>query len=356
MQADVSVDAVATGNAFSATPSCSNRIGPAMTCFCVAFATAPPFIAGGSRSPPQRHPSRTALHPTPRPRRTTATLRSRRSRRIWAIWFAARCLERRSQGGTEGLRADEIATRPVRQPGKMSLAFAATRVSAAPRACARPAVAARAARTTGTWFPGSEAPKHLDGSLPADYGFDPLKLVRAARPLGARRGSPRASFALQRHARSPKGASWHHCAASLSPECGRAKGLATRPARATCAIARVRGIAAARRKRQPARSRGRQFLWQRLDMARPCERRTPLALGRALRVVLSGCVGAGEAAQHLLRIESSRSTVSSSVLRTSHFDPASAQAGGAHRRYDSRLAVQRGPASRRHLWHFCCWF
>lgn len=26
------------------------------------------------------------------------------------------------------------------------------------------------------WYPGSESPKHLDGSLPGDYGFDPLKL------------------------------------------------------------------------------------------------------------------------------------------------------------------------------------
>jgi hypothetical protein len=28
-----------------------------------------------------------------------------------------------------------------------------------------------------SWFPGSKLPDHLDGSLPGDYGFDPLGLV-----------------------------------------------------------------------------------------------------------------------------------------------------------------------------------
>ncbi|KAL6784696.1 LHCA2 [Auxenochlorella protothecoides x Auxenochlorella symbiontica] len=28
----------------------------------------------------------------------------------------------------------------------------------------------------GTWYPGAKRPKHLDGSLPGDYGFDPLRL------------------------------------------------------------------------------------------------------------------------------------------------------------------------------------
>lgn len=27
-----------------------------------------------------------------------------------------------------------------------------------------------------SWFPGSKLPDHLDGSLPADFGFDPLSL------------------------------------------------------------------------------------------------------------------------------------------------------------------------------------
>merc|ERR1719247_444249 len=28
----------------------------------------------------------------------------------------------------------------------------------------------------GNWYPGAASPKWLDGSLPGDYGFDPLKL------------------------------------------------------------------------------------------------------------------------------------------------------------------------------------
>ena len=36
-------------------------------------------------------------------------------------------------------------------------------------------VAARAA-SRPLWLPGSTAPKHLDGSMPGDYGFDPLNL------------------------------------------------------------------------------------------------------------------------------------------------------------------------------------
>eukprot|EP00959_Pyramimonas_sp_CCMP1952_P273703 5720785-Pyramimonas_sp.AAC.1 len=58
---------------------------------------------------------------------------------------------------------------------------------------ARPVVQTRAkttaARATGrtalsvvareaAWAPGSEAPAHLTGSMAADFGFDPLGLVR----------------------------------------------------------------------------------------------------------------------------------------------------------------------------------
>jgi light-harvesting complex I chlorophyll a/b binding protein 4 len=39
----------------------------------------------------------------------------------------------------------------------------------------RTSVAARAANRP-LWLPGSEAPAHLNGTLPADYGFDPLGL------------------------------------------------------------------------------------------------------------------------------------------------------------------------------------
>lgn len=37
------------------------------------------------------------------------------------------------------------------------------------------AVVARAAARP-TWCPGYDTPAHLDGSLPGDYGFDPLGL------------------------------------------------------------------------------------------------------------------------------------------------------------------------------------
>lgn len=37
-------------------------------------------------------------------------------------------------------------------------------------------VVARAADTRPNWNPGSETPAWLDGSLPGDYGFDPLGL------------------------------------------------------------------------------------------------------------------------------------------------------------------------------------
>lgn len=33
------------------------------------------------------------------------------------------------------------------------------------------------------WYPGGEAPKHLDGSLPGDYGFDPLSLASEEKAL-----------------------------------------------------------------------------------------------------------------------------------------------------------------------------
>merc|ERR1712007_243548 len=31
-------------------------------------------------------------------------------------------------------------------------------------------------KTRNLWFPGNEPPVHLDGSMPGDFGFDPLRL------------------------------------------------------------------------------------------------------------------------------------------------------------------------------------
>lgn len=41
---------------------------------------------------------------------------------------------------------------------------------------ARSAVVVRAAANRPTWYPGATPPAHLDGSMPGDYGFDPLRL------------------------------------------------------------------------------------------------------------------------------------------------------------------------------------
>ncbi|QDZ18736.1 chloroplast chlorophyll a-b binding protein [Chloropicon primus] len=37
-------------------------------------------------------------------------------------------------------------------------------------------VVAKAGKTLPSWYPGAAKPKYLDGSLPGDYGFDPLQL------------------------------------------------------------------------------------------------------------------------------------------------------------------------------------
>mmetsp|Transcript_23874 Transcript_23874/g.28866 ORF Transcript_23874/g.28866 Transcript_23874/m.28866 type:complete len:248 (-) Transcript_23874:230-973(-) len=48
------------------------------------------------------------------------------------------------------------------------------RTAAAPRAARRTVAVTAAAKPT--WYPGSPGPEYLDGSLPGDYGFDPLGL------------------------------------------------------------------------------------------------------------------------------------------------------------------------------------
>jgi hypothetical protein len=47
--------------------------------------------------------------------------------------------------------------------------------------CPRFVQAAAANRTS--WFPGTELPAYLDGTLPGDFGFDPLRLGEDAGKL-----------------------------------------------------------------------------------------------------------------------------------------------------------------------------
>lgn len=57
-------------------------------------------------------------------------------------------------------------------PHTLSLFLLQARRSVAVYAAARP-----------LWQPGGTAPAHLDGSLPGDYGFDPLNLGANAKAL-----------------------------------------------------------------------------------------------------------------------------------------------------------------------------
>lgn len=50
------------------------------------------------------------------------------------------------------------------------------RLAAHKASARRSPVQTRAAADRPLWLPGSEPPKHLDGSLPADFGWDPLGL------------------------------------------------------------------------------------------------------------------------------------------------------------------------------------
>lgn len=47
-------------------------------------------------------------------------------------------------------------------------------MSAPPAQAARSVVVSAADRQV--WFPGNDPAPHLDGSMPGDYGFDPLSL------------------------------------------------------------------------------------------------------------------------------------------------------------------------------------
>jgi len=59
---------------------------------------------------------------------------------------------------------------------KSSFASAKTGLRAGPVATARSRVTVTVVAREAMWNPGREAPTYLDGSLPADYGFDPLAL------------------------------------------------------------------------------------------------------------------------------------------------------------------------------------
>lgn len=53
----------------------------------------------------------------------------------------------------------------------------------AARPARRSAVRVQASARSAPWFPGTAAPAHLDGTLPADFGFDPLGLGKDAGKL-----------------------------------------------------------------------------------------------------------------------------------------------------------------------------
>ena len=69
-------------------------------------------------------------------------------------------------------------SRPPRNPTLLSHSFFSSQPhphNPIPfQASVRPAAAAKADRPL--WFPGNPAPAYLDGTLPGDYGFDPLRL------------------------------------------------------------------------------------------------------------------------------------------------------------------------------------
>lgn len=59
-----------------------------------------------------------------------------------------------------------------------SLAGTSSGLSARTRSSARPRASVRVAAAAGrpTWLPNLDPPAWLDGSLPGDFGFDPLSL------------------------------------------------------------------------------------------------------------------------------------------------------------------------------------
>eukprot|EP00898_Chlorokybus_atmophyticus_P001695 jgi/Chlat1/2526/Chrsp175S02382 len=68
------------------------------------------------------------------------------------------------------------AAAPAPLAGRPSFVTGRALRLAAPKAAARSAVFVTRAANRDLWFPGGDAPEWLDGSLPGDYGFDPLGL------------------------------------------------------------------------------------------------------------------------------------------------------------------------------------
>jgi len=77
-----------------------------------------------------------------------------------------------SSRGSRDELADDLATPPTHPPAPSHPTQ--TPVAAAP--------AARAVRANvgAKWYPGTQAPAHLDGTAPGDFGFDPLGLGKDA--------------------------------------------------------------------------------------------------------------------------------------------------------------------------------
>ncbi len=85
-----------------------------------------------------------------------------------------------------------VASRPARRGAKLPSGVRAVVVSKSsdltrqdlPHQGSRHLCALQqAASSRPSWFPGTEAPSHLDGTLAGDYGFDPLVRISLSPPF-----------------------------------------------------------------------------------------------------------------------------------------------------------------------------